>query len=181
MDYPGMMEYHCLRYSSNCPHPVCTTVLPSCSYCYSARSPAGQFAQAGPTPVTSRPLVVYLALHNSMCSLALYPSLSLSAPTHSHKQASSGDTMHTKLAGKDLPTPTSSARSPPPPAVPPPPPSSSTSAAAPDIEITDESGLPKNSEPNSPLSEEDFSSGGEQVGQLCVCVCGCVCVCVVCL
>ena len=79
-DYPGMMEYHCLRYSSNCPHPVCTTVLPSCSYCYSTRSPAGQFAQAGPTPVTSRPLVVlYCILHCTIqCALLLFIPLSLS-------------------------------------------------------------------------------------------------------
>ena len=73
--------------------------------------------------------------------------------------------MHTKPAGKDLPTSagTASTRS-----TPPPPshltPPTANHGAAPDIEITDETtGPPKSSEPSSPLSEEDFSSGGEQV------------------
>ncbi|CAI8027454.1 La-related protein Larp4B [Geodia barretti] len=82
----------------------------------------------------------------------------------SHNPVSSAVTMHTKPAGKDLPTSagTASTRS-----TPPPPshltPPTATHGAAPDIEITDETtGPPKSSEPSSPLSEEDFSSGGEQ-------------------
>jgi hypothetical protein len=82
--------------------------------------------------------------------------------TSSHDPVSSAATMHTKPAGKDLPTTagTASTRSTPPP------PShlTATHGAAPDIEITDETtDPPKSSEPSSPLSEEDFSSGGEQV------------------
>jgi hypothetical protein len=81
--------------------------------------------------------------------------------TSSHDPVSSAATMHTKPAGKDLPTTagTASTRSTPPP------PShlTATHGAAPDIEITDETtDPPKSSEPSSPLSEEDFSSGGEQ-------------------
>lgn len=122
-------------------------------------------------------LVFSLSLSNNTCTCSLSLILSsLSLPLmhtlmYSHNQASSAKSMHTKLAGKDLPAAasTSSSRSTPPPPSQLPPPPTTTAHSAPVIEVTDETtGPPKSSEPNSPLSEEDFSSGGEQVIHLCI-------------
>ena len=93
-----------------------------------------------------------------------YPSLflSLSPPfplSHSHNQASS-PIMHTKLAAREAPLPSSHNSH-----TPPEPPNtvSPTNPVAPEVEISEEVCPPNSSEPSSPASEDDYSSGGEQI------------------
>jgi hypothetical protein len=68
--------------------------------------------------------------------------------------------MHTKLAAREAPLPSSHNSH-----TPPEPPNtvSPTNPVAPEVEISEEVCPPNSSEPSSPASEDDYSSGGEQI------------------
>ena len=117
------------------------------------------------SPVPLRSLLLNLSpslplYHSLYHSPSLSPLvLSLSPLPHSHNRASN-PTMHTKLATREAPVPSSQNSQ-----LPPEPQKTVTPTVpiAHEVENLEEGCPPNSSEPSSPGSEDDFSSGGEQM------------------